>query len=373
MSRILLACAFVFGLLLSVVPVADATVTPVNLTCTSDPAFVIPGPGSYKLANGVASCASTNLIEIPFPNVTLDLNGMTVGGATGCTNGIVAEPAATSKVTIKNGTVRGCANNIDLTSAAKSTVSNVQVENATSYGVKLGASNKLTGSTIAGAGVTAYGVSAGGSDVISGNFFTRMTNWGLVAFNDSNKVLKNTFVHNAADSMFISGNSTTVIGNTLISNDGDGICITGSHNVVKKNTAIDNDDYGIEVLGPGPNTISANKARVNGSGGIAVGDQSNVSKNQALDNTGAGILVDTVDNLITATKIVSNKANGNSIDGIVLIDPLDGTTKTTVTKNTVNGNGGRGISTDGSPDPAGAHTNHALGNGGSPQCDANLC
>lgn len=67
--------------------------------------FSINAPGSYYLTGNLTGGSGTNGITISSSSVTLDLNGFTLSGVAGSTNGIYVVPVASTNITIRNGTV----------------------------------------------------------------------------------------------------------------------------------------------------------------------------------------------------------------------------------------------------------------------------
>lgn len=96
----------------------DATNTPGD----ADSAFKITQPGSYYLTGKVTGASGKHGIEITANNVTIDLNGFTMTGATGSLDGIAAT-AGVLNTAILNGTISGWGDEgIDLyTSTCRST------------------------------------------------------------------------------------------------------------------------------------------------------------------------------------------------------------------------------------------------------------
>jgi len=69
--------------------------------------IVISQPGSYYLVENITGVADKDGIEIAADNVTLDLNGFTLQGATGSWNGIAVVGDTRTNISIYNGTIRG--------------------------------------------------------------------------------------------------------------------------------------------------------------------------------------------------------------------------------------------------------------------------
>jgi hypothetical protein len=67
----------------------------------------ITRPGSYRLSGNLTLPASANGIAITSDGVFLDLNGFTITGLGGATNGITDENVAHSQITVRNGRITG--------------------------------------------------------------------------------------------------------------------------------------------------------------------------------------------------------------------------------------------------------------------------
>src|SRR5690242_12742968 len=65
--------------------------------------FFIGAPGSYYLTTNLTGGSGTNGITISGGSVTLDLNGFTLSGVAGSTNGIYIVPNVCTNITVCNG------------------------------------------------------------------------------------------------------------------------------------------------------------------------------------------------------------------------------------------------------------------------------
>lgn len=79
------------------------TTTPGDSVCV----YRITQPGSYYLTGNVTGVSGKHGIIIAASNVTLDLGGFTVQGVAGSQSGIATTVAGFSRITIRNGKVRG--------------------------------------------------------------------------------------------------------------------------------------------------------------------------------------------------------------------------------------------------------------------------
>jgi hypothetical protein len=132
-----LCISMIFALSLGVPPVAGELEPPaapaptVNLaeprTPVSGLPLVISQPGSFYLTDDLNGVAGQGGITITADDVTLDLNGFSLNGVPGSSNGITVSGQATN-VVIRNGTVRNWGGDgIDSTLAQRAVVEDVAV------------------------------------------------------------------------------------------------------------------------------------------------------------------------------------------------------------------------------------------------------
>jgi len=112
--------------------------------------FTIDTPGSYYLTGNLTS--TTRGIDITASNVTLDLNGFNVSGTSHFVEGIGAEGEVGSPlvgIEIKNGTITGFENSIELNNVNQSTIKNIRCSGADEVGILLsGTSGECNGNSI---------------------------------------------------------------------------------------------------------------------------------------------------------------------------------------------------------------------------------
>jgi hypothetical protein len=101
--------------------------------------FIITAPGSYFLTGNVNGVSGKNGIKISSPNVSIDLNGFTLEGASGSSAGITDGGASYVNVAIKNGAVDGWSGaGIDISHCYNSVVSGLIVTYNGGVGMNLG-------------------------------------------------------------------------------------------------------------------------------------------------------------------------------------------------------------------------------------------
>lgn len=218
--------------------------------------------GSYRLTGNLdltAEDANRDAIDVQAANVTIDLNGFVIFGATICTgdpvsscsptgsgDGIQTTSVSYENLTVRNGTIRGMGQN-GVNCSTRCTVDNLRaVENGLNG---IGVSNRM--------GIVRDSLAhRNGSSGISGGAVIR----------------NNSVEHNGGYGIF-SQPASTVIGNVVSTNGGNGIrCFSC---VVLDNTVLSNDGFGLE-LGAGA-AYGRNMIHSNNSGAI----------------TGSGLQVDT--------------------------------------------------------------------------------
>ncbi|MCW2902659.1 MAG: copper-binding protein [Streptosporangiaceae bacterium] len=230
---------------------------------------------SVKLANDLRNCPAIGL-EVGAPNITIDLNGHTIDGTTGSTNGIDNSPAGTSptghiEVTIKNGTVTGFDDGVSLgTGANRNSVDHI-----------LAISNLNDG------------IDASGVDRLRVSY-------------------SNSYQNGALGIRLISVTNSRVKYSVTLNNGVSGISIggTSTENRLSHNTAVNNTTDGIAVLSTATATrLEHNDANINGDDGIDVDSTDAatvIAHNRARNNVDFGI-----EAAVGVTDGGGNRASGN--------------------------------------------------------------
>jgi parallel beta-helix repeat protein len=251
--------------------------------------FSITNSGSYYLTTNLVSVSGKNGIEIIANNVTLDLNGFALLGASGGLSGITI-PNAQTNITARNGSISGW--NYGVNSCAMSTV-NMVLERLNVYGCA------DDGIYLNGAGVVRdcncqkngeYGIFCYGGGIISG--CTADNNYGGISIGGASIVFG------------------TVSGCTADNNNDYGINVVSS-GTVSGCTANNNNDSGINV---NSGTVSGCTANNNNDSGIQV--TGTVSGCTADNNNYDGIIVTSGSVVIGNTCIGNNTANSSSFAAI---------------------------------------------------------
>jgi len=249
---------FVLAVLLTLnlgLVVPQAAAEPKKITkCTT-----ITEPGSYLLDKSLTAVGTCIVVAADF--VTLDLDGQTLtGDGTGA--GVNDSGVHHEGTVVKNGTIRGFANGVDLFASSTGQVERVRAFLNSQHGIRVGSDFTISGNNANG-NLTA-GIVAGNGSTISGNNASSNRD-GIGAGNDST-ISGNTASGNVFDGI-VAGNNSTISGNTASNNNDDGIA-AGNNSTISGNTASDNTGIGIRVSA------------------CAVNSASNIYGNTAQNNTG---------------------------------------------------------------------------------------
>jgi large repetitive protein len=388
-------------------------------------AFVVPGSGQ-ALANDV-SCGATitsdtkldsdltncpsNGIVIGADNITLDLNGHTIGGdgvpAGSCLDEGICDLGISNidghaGVTIEGGAVRGFDEGIFVLGGSENLIRRLSLANNSTFGVIVGDS---TGSRIdhnssvgAVAGVVMFDSNDGRIDhnSLAGSEGYAMPIFGsshnrieqnvlegdqhgilLEESSNDNEIRGNRISHGG--SIEIAHSSDNRVEENALTNPGDGILLAEAHHTVVSGNLVtnaglgfpDNGGFGITLDGAVDSLVQRNV--VTGGKGPAIfvtslesqgtSDRNVISHNVANSKFSDGILVNAD---ATATLLERNTANGNGHDGIDV-----SAAGTTLTRNTANFNHELGI--EAVPGVIDGGGNRARGNGNPLQCTNVTC
>ncbi len=125
----------------------------------ADSLFRITSPGSYYLNGSLTVSSGRMFIEIAASNVTIDLSGFRVNGASGSLTGIYTT-SSTKNVVVRNGAISGFNQGIDMFNTSIATVEDVQITDVVGDGLTVGPSSKVLRVSVQDAGddgFTAYG------------------------------------------------------------------------------------------------------------------------------------------------------------------------------------------------------------------------
>jgi len=212
--------------------------------------YTITQPGSYRLSgNLVVTAASTSAIDITASNVTLDLNGFAILGpnalppcTTGCA-GISDNGSAPTAVTVRNGSLSGWTNGVDLSSCTACSVQQTILYNLCFSGITVANDAVVSGNVLSGYVSSSpcgpqhgAGITTGNNALIFGNNVQRFGPGGHTEDGGSAAGIQ-------------AGTNSTVSGNTSSGNVGNGINV-GVNSTVVGNTASGNGYSGIYVVCP---------------------------------------------------------------------------------------------------------------------------
>lgn len=263
--------------------------TPIRSLAGGDTALhVIDQPGSYYLTGPIQGEPGKSGIRVLVSDVSIDLNGFTLQGATGSLDGIDVGTifAPLSNITVRNGSVQDWGQaGIDAEQASSVLIESITASNNGGDGIRAGASvNPPNGSVVRN--TVASNNSGNGISIDNGVVESCTANGNLFRG--------------------INAQSSTVANTTATGNEGDGIGGSGSLN---SSTAIANRQDGIRWSG----TITACRSSNNLGDGIDARVGSVVSHSTASFNGLNGFALD--DGAIARDCTARENAAGFELDG----------------------------------------------------------
>lgn len=391
-------------------------------------AFVVPSSGqalassvtcgatittNTKLDSDLTNCPSNGIL-IGADNITLDLNGHTIGGdsvpAGACFDeGIcdlgVSNDAGHAGVTITGGAVRGFDIGTSVLGGSENRIQRVALANNSTFGVSVGDSpsirmdhnssvdegisgivmfdssnSRIEHNSVTGAHGYAIAVFGSSHNRLEHNVLDGNDHGILLGSSDDNEVHGNRISHSGGSSIDIGNSSENRVGENVLRDNGDGVILfEADANLISDNSVTgtglfgfpDVGGFGLILDGADDNVVLRNA--VTGGKGPAIfvtsldsegtSDRNVISHNLANSRFSDGILVNAD---ATATLLKGNTANENGDDGI-RVDAAG----TTLTRNTANFNQELGIEAVlGVIDGGG---NRARGNGNPLQCTNVTC
>jgi parallel beta-helix repeat protein len=387
-------------------------------------AFVVPGSGqalasnvscgatittNTKLDSDLTNCPSNGIV-IGADNITLDLNGHTVGGdgvpAGSCLDERICDLgisnlAGHADVMIKGGAVRGFDVGISV-GGSENRIQRLSLANNSTFGVIVGDS---TGSRIdhnsVDDGVSSIVMFGSTDGCIDHNSLAGSEGYAMPIFGSSHNRIEQNVLEGDQHGILLeeSSNDNEIRGNRIshggsieiahssdnrveenaLTNPGDGMLLAEAHHTVVSGNLVtdaglgfpDNGGFGITLDGAVDSLVQRNV--VTGGKGPAIfvtslesqgtSDRNVISHNVANSKFSDGILVNAD---ATATLLERNTANGNGHDGIEV-----SAAGTTLTRNTANFNHELGI--EAVPGVTDGGGNRARGNGNPLQCTNVTC
>ncbi len=237
--------------------------------------FTISQSGSYYLTKSLTGNGTNDGITVAASNVTVDLNGFTLDGATGHQAGVRGTGAV--GITIGNGTVTNWSEGIDLGNSSGGAVRNIEASGNTNYAIISPQRGIVSGCTVHN---NYSGVFVRPRTQMTGCSVTLSTGYGVVTDTEA-AIERNVIEDNTGANVALSGTGITVADNDLFISGGVvDILDQGGDNVVIRN----------RVTTCSSMTILAGTyapiVRLSGTGTQAVGL---VNTNIALNPFGAGL------------------------------------------------------------------------------------
>ncbi len=297
--------------------------------------YKITAPGSYYLTRNTRMLTlggSRDGIEIAASDVTVDLNGYTIEGLAGMSNGIVVSEPDLSNIVVCNGTIRGfLGDGIDTQSrdVLHSEVRGVRVVGAGMHGIRLGDHAVVSDCEVSGSGFGGIlsgsssrvsdctvlengsigGISIGGDSVVSGCIARRNLGSG-VTVGDESLVVDCVADQNGSNGI-TAGNYSSVTDCVATGNEFQGIR-GGISGVVRSCVASGNVSSGILVLADC--VVVDNLCTENQRGLRATGPGTRIEGNH-LANNDVGLLVEFTDNIVLRNTCRGNDINWSIVAG----------------------------------------------------------
>ncbi len=266
--------------------------------------YVIDAPGSYYLTGNITGVPNKNGINIRADNVVIDLCGFALTGNTGFYDGIttLSNPYPQRKnIVIKNGSVSGWEDGIDLTNAMNVQISNLRATNNVGKGIWLQDNCQVVDCIAESNG--GNGMEAMGNSSVFRNCLARLNQYsGIRAFQGST-IIGCTATRNSNIGFEVNFNGTildctaqenlngiatdgicTVMRCSAISNSSVGIWCRNL-TVIKDCNASNNGQDGIYVVCCGTGCRIESNLVVNNGYGIRVEDHDNARGHIILKNT----------------------------------------------------------------------------------------
>lgn len=211
--------------------------------------FAINSAGYYYVTRDLTAPAGQNGITINVSNVTIDLGGFRLLGGATPGDGIIAS-GGFRNITIRNGSVRGFVDGVDLSSASMSRVDDVQSSSNSGAGFRIGLRSVLSdcNASLNSAGIdvnygmvrgcivsenTSIGINVQQHTVVERNFITGNAGYTGIDMGSNNTVRDNEFTANTGSDFDLraSGDSNVIIGNVYCNS-----VLAGTGNMFSGNT-----------------------------------------------------------------------------------------------------------------------------------------
>lgn len=222
--------------------------TVINSTNTpgdSNSAFVITQPGSYYLTQNYTILgfpANVHGIKIAADNVTIDLNGYTLSGSSGALDGIRCESGIFDNIDIKNGTLIGFVNGINLEplNSNEAIIENVTVKNSDNFGIRID-SGRISNCIAIGNGGNGLQVS---KNAIIEGCIVEGNNNGIDAIQAciiQDNIVRSNSLHGINVGLNSIVRDNLVLSNGTATGDRAGINVTGPNSLIQSNVVVNND------------------------------------------------------------------------------------------------------------------------------------
>ncbi len=310
------------------------------------------------------ACTGTPALIVGADKITIDLNGFTLSGDGDLGDIGIDNSQGFDGVAIKNGTVSGFDECIDIAGdAQKNAVTGVTIRSCTSAAIDLNDADftKISKSRILGNGFGVRVLADGTRNVIEKNILIGSgvgdSSFAAIAIFGTENVVQKNQLTVSRFSISVGGTNNRVIGNTIDHGVGPCIRIAGaSGNQVSKNSLAGCDGEGVLVLDAPSTVVGKNDATATRQDGFVVDGTSDgtvIEKNEARANDRNGVLVK---NAPVGVRVDGNVVTGNRLNGINLVSTTASAAKNQAFANGLVGTNAETVAVDGGG-------NKASGNG----------
>ncbi len=236
--------------------------------------FRITVPGSYYLTSSVTAAPDQIGISIDTSDVTVDLNGFTLGSAGGVGSGNhgIGVAGIVDRVEVRNGTISGFrGDGVSAFNTDRTVVTRVLVESCTRTGIEAGDSSLVTDCVVRACGFNGILIRRG---IVDRCIIEDVPNHGVSATRESR--ISNCVIEDAGPAGITTSKGSIIVGNSVTQTPtaivaGDDCLVTG--NVVAEGVST-----GIRVNGAG-NRVDQNHVSANSRGVWLLGDNNVMVRN----------------------------------------------------------------------------------------------
>lgn len=291
----------------------------VNTPGDGSTVYRITQPGSYYLTGNLTGEPNKHGIIVASSNVTIDLNGFRLFGDAASWDGII-NATSVNAVTVRNGTVSGWNNGVNLGNVSAGEGCEVHSVNARGNrlaGVRVGLIGRVT--SVTAVQNVADGIVVGDGSIVESCASRLNSGFGIVG--GSHMRIENTSVLSCVAGGISVGDAANISDCVVSLNGGTGVA-AGSGTSVSNCTARQNNGTGF-LLGSVSTVTGSTAVRCTGDG-FEVGSGSSVSDSSSRENTVAGFFIN-AGTTISRCSAQLNQSHGieGSADNLILANACD--------------------------------------------------